>query len=141
MRLPLLAYLAVSIALALPAAAQTGNSATAGSQAAPPPFEVQSTGDLVRLCGIPKTDPYHASAMGFCEGFGSGVLNYHLLDTSGANRRMRRVCFPQMVPTRQEAIAQFLTWAQAHPQYMDEPAPDGVMRFLMQSYPCGHRRG
>lgn len=127
------------MALALPALAQTSAPANAPpattSPAAPPASNVRTTSDLVALCNTPNTDPSYPGAIGLCVGYGSGVLDYHLADTAG-RKRMRKVCMPSPPPTRGEARQMFVTWAQSNPQYMDEPAVDGVMRFLITSFPC-----
>ena len=68
-------------------------------------------------------------------GYGRGVLDYHLADTHG-NRRARKVCLPAVMPTRGEERTAFISWAQDHPQYLDRPAVEGVMRFLIGQYPC-----
>ncbi len=110
--------------------------ATAAAPASPPPaFNVRTTSDLVKLCNTPTTDPSYPGAIGLCVGYGSGVLDYHLADTAG-RKRARKVCVPAQPPTRGEARQMFVTWAKTHPQYMDEPAVDGVMRFLIATFPC-----
>lgn len=121
------------LALTLPALAQTTQ------QPAPakplPPLNIRTTADLVALCDTPQTDPSYPGAIGLCVGYGSGVLDYHLADTAG-RRRARRVCLPTPGPTRGEARTMFIAWAHEHPQYMSEPAVDGVMRFLIATFPC-----
>ncbi len=154
--------LAACMTLAIPALAQTpaptaaaptatpangtvptaapATAAPPGEAASPPPaFNVRTTRDLVGLCNTPTTDPSYPGAIGLCVGYGSGVLDYHLADTYG-RKRARKVCLPQQPPTRGEARQMFVAWAQAHEQYMDEPAVEGVMRFLISTFPCGKGR-
>ncbi len=120
--------------LSVPAVAQTPQP-TAQAVTPPPALNIRTTRDLVALCSTPETDPSYPGAIGLCVGYGSGVLDYHLADTAG-RKRARRVCVPTPAPTRGEARQMFVAWAQEHPQYMDEPAVDGVMRFLITTFPC-----
>ena len=132
--------------IAGPALAQTATltpNAPPIPMAAPPihtfaPMNVRTTGDPVALCDTPNTDPAYPNAVGLCVGYGSGVLDYHLADTY-RNKRARKVCVPKPPPTRGEARTAFIAWGQANPQYLAEPAVEGVMAFLIATYPCGSR--
>ena len=123
------------LALSAPAFAQTAQQPAAPPAKTPPPLNIRTTGDLVALCDTPESAPDYPGAIGLCVGYGSGVLDYHLADTQGRGRT-RRVCVPTPEPTRGEARTMFIAWAHQHPQYMDEPAVDGVMRFLITTFPC-----
>jgi hypothetical protein len=121
--------------LTCPAFAQSSPTTTPPAKPVPA-FNVRTTGDLVALCNTPNTDPSYPGAIGLCVGYGSGVLDYHLADTHG-RKRARKVCLPAQPPTRGEARRMFVAWAQANPQYTEEPAVSGVMRFLIATFPCG----
>ena len=125
-------------AIAVAAAAQpTGSGATTSLQAGKPQYNINTFGDLMRICQTNRNDPEYTAAMGLCGGYVSGVLDYHLVDTGWAgNRRARRVCLPAERPTRFEAMQSLVSWDQSHQQYDEEPAADGVMRYFMQAYPC-----
>ena len=131
-----------SLALTGSALAQTpapspGSPAAAAPAPAPTPAasNITTTRDLVALCNTAETDPTYPGAIGLCVGYGSGVLAYHLADTR-AHTRARKVCLPSPPPSRGEARRLFVAWAQSNDRYMDEPAVDGVMRFLITTYPC-----
>lgn len=124
-----------SLALSVPVVAQTPPPPATQAAKPPPPLNIRTTADLVALCDTPETDPDYPGAIGLCVGYGSGVLDYHLADTA-QRRRARRVCVPTPAPTRGAARTLFIAWAHQHPQYMNAPAVDGVMRFLMTTYPC-----
>ena len=109
----------------------------------PPPYEIRTLRDVVGICRTPETDPYRASAEGLCWGYASGVLDFYLVDAR-AGHRHARVCLPAAVPRRDEAVSGLLAWADTNPQFLDEPAPAGLMRFYVTQYPCpgvapGHR--
>jgi hypothetical protein len=53
-----------------------------------------------------------------------------------AGQPPRLVCPPDPPPTRNAAIAGFIAWAQAHPQYMSEPPVETEFRYFMETWPC-----
>lgn len=101
----------------------------------PPGYEIRTLRDLVGVCRTAETDPYRASAIGLCWGYASGVLDFYLVDSASGHRPLR-VCLPAAVPRRDEAVAGLLAWADANQQFLDEPAPAGLMRFYVAEYPC-----
>lgn len=124
----------MACAIAGAAAAQP---ATTSLQAGKPQYNINSLGDLVRICQTTRDDTTYSTAMGLCAGYISGVLDYHLIDTGwSGNSHARRVCLPAERPTRFEAMQSLVSWDQSHQQYDQEPAADGVMRYFMQAYPC-----
>jgi Rap1a immunity proteins len=129
---------AVLCAFAAAAAAQTTSSNTTTSlQAGKPQYNINTFGDLIRICDTPRTDQNYSAAMGLCGGYVSGVLDFHLVDTGwSGNRHGRRVCLPADRPTRFQAMQSLVSWDQSHQQYDEQPAADGVMRYFMQAYPC-----
>lgn len=133
-----IALLGCSTLLAIGLLAPLARAQAPSAPAAPPPaYNIRTLGDLAQLCATPESDPNYTSRVSLCVGYGSGVLDYHLIDTAGKNHRGRRVCIPDNAPTRGEVLKQFVSWAQSHPQYADEPAPNGVMRFFITTFPCG----
>jgi len=110
---------------------------TSGVRAAvsPDDFMIRTTGDLVRLCSADPTDPSYAAAIHFCHGFGAGVYQTEQLHQA-ASRAAPLYCTPNPPPTRNEAVAGFITWAKASPAVADELPAAGVLHYLMQTYPC-----
>ena len=137
MRVILLSGIVVC-AIATAAAAQPSASGdTKSLQAGKPQYNINTFGDLVRICDTPRTDANYGPAMGLCGGYVSGVLDYHLVDTGwSGNRHGRRVCLPAERPTRFEAMQSLVSWDQSHQQYDQQPAADGVMRYFIATYPC-----
>jgi hypothetical protein len=64
-----------------------------------------------------------------------GAYHYHVAHTSGEGGKPL-VCFPTPAPSRNEGIRMFIAWAQAHPQYMNEPPVETEFRFLTEKWPC-----
>jgi hypothetical protein len=100
-------------------------------------FDVRTTGDLVRLCSTPTSDPQYLEALGWCHGYGRGALDYHRASTpAGASPLF---CPPATPPTWAETLRRFLAWANGGPGRMNTPAVEGVFRFLIDTYPCPRR--
>jgi len=111
--------------------------AAAGAQAVEPgDFEVRTAQDLVELCSAVPPDPNAVEAIHFCHGFGSGAWNYHEAVHTGPEADPDFVCLPDPAPTRTEALAGFVRWAEQNPQHLQEPAVDALFRYLTESYPC-----
>ena len=98
-------------------------------------FEAKTTQNLLNLCTVSPNDPRYREALHFCHGYLVGAYHYHVAHTAGEGGK-RLVCFPTPPPSRNEAIRMFIAWAQAHPQYMNEPPVETEFRFLTEQWPC-----
>jgi hypothetical protein len=98
-------------------------------------FLVTTTGDLVRLCEAQPTDPTGIAALHFCHGFAVGAYQYHQI-AAAAENKPPLFCQPNPPPSRNEAIAGFISWARRNPAAMSTPPVEGMFRYLAQSYPC-----
>ena len=98
-------------------------------------FEVQTTEKLITLCTVSLDDPLYHQAINFCHGYLVGAYQYYEVTESGPGG-LKMVCFPDPAPSRNEAIAMFVEWAKAHPQYWGERPVETEFRFLMESWPC-----
>jgi Ssp1 endopeptidase immunity protein Rap1a len=98
-------------------------------------FLARNTQDLVDLCTAPHNNPLRVAAIHFCEGYLVGAYHYDQSLRSGPGLK-QIVCPPNPAPSRDEGVKMFVTWAQAHPQYMKERAVDTVFRFLTSTWPC-----
>lgn len=98
-------------------------------------FLVKTTGDLIDLCTTGQDDPLYTAAVNFCHGYLVGAFHYYQASVSGKGTKPF-VCFPDPPPSRNEAIADFIAWAQAHPQYKDELPVETEFRFLTEKWPC-----
>jgi len=98
-------------------------------------FQVKTAADLVALCGVDPGSEKYTAAIHFCQGFGVGAWQYY--SAQGADDPTSEfVCIPSPPPTRNEAMAGFVTWARAHPQYLDSAPVDTLFRYLAETYPC-----
>src|SRR3954452_13096480 len=98
-------------------------------------FRVTTTGDLVRLCEAAPTDPTGIAPLRFCHAFGVGAYHYHQILT-WTEKSPPLFCEPNPRPSRNEAIAGFISWARQNPRAMDVPPVEGMFRYLAQRYPC-----
>jgi len=98
-------------------------------------FVVDSTDDLIGLCTTAPSDPLYSAAVHFCHGYLVGAYDYYAAANSGPEGQ-RLVCFPDPPPSRNDAVAMFVKWAKAHPEYMNEPPVETEFRFLMEKWPC-----
>ena len=80
-------------------------------------------------------DPNVTAAIHFCHGYGIGAWHYYVATTKPSSPT-EIVCLSDPKPTRDEALAQYVAWARAHPQYLGEPAVDNLFRFLESTFPC-----
>ena len=121
----------VLLLVASPAAtAQTAAAASA------PSLRGSRTGDLASLCGASEQDPDRQAGLAYCEGFFVAAGQYHRSLTAEGGVQQPIFCLPDPSPTFDQARASFVAWARANPQYADERAIDGLMRFAAQTYPC-----
>ncbi len=98
-------------------------------------FEMKTTEDLINLCTASPDDPLHAQAVNFCHGYLVGAYHYYQAVAAGPEG-IQLVCIPEPEPSRNEAIAMFIDWAAARPQYWDEPPVETEFRFLIETWPC-----
>jgi hypothetical protein len=98
-------------------------------------FEAKTTQSLLNLCTASPNDPRYREAIHFCHGYLVGAYHYHVAQTAGEGGKPM-VCFPTPAPSRNEGFNMFIAWAQAHPQYMNEPPVETEFRFLTEKWPC-----
>jgi hypothetical protein len=98
-------------------------------------FEVRNNADLVALCSTAPTDPNYVAAIHFCHGVAVGVVRYYEALNEGKTIR-QLFCFPEGL-TRNQAIAQYVSYSKAHPEYDTSSIGDVMTKFLVDSYPCG----
>jgi hypothetical protein len=98
-------------------------------------FRVRTTADLVALCETSSGQENHVAAIHFCEGFAAGAYQYYLA-IAQHSPSSRYVCPPDPPPTRDQAIAGFVSWARANPSAMNQPAVESLFQYLGATYPC-----
>ena len=98
-------------------------------------FLVRNSGDLTALCSAVQSDPLYTAAVNFCHGFVVGVFQV-LQEEGEAGPTSRLFCVTNPMPTRTEAVANFVQWVRADPNRATLLAADSVAAFLAQRYPC-----
>ena len=98
-------------------------------------FEAQTTEQLLNLCTATPSDSLYQQAVNFCSGFLAGAYKYYEAAHSGPGAP-KFVCFPNPPPSRSNAIAMFIEWAKARPQYWRESPVETEFRFLAEKWPC-----
>jgi hypothetical protein len=126
----LMALMAVMAVMTVtPVRAQTASSPSENA------FRITTTGDLVRLCEAEPTDSTGIAALHFCHGFAVGAYQYHQI-AAAAENKPPLFCEPNPRPTRNEAVAGFVSWAKQNSKAMETPPVEGIFRYLAQRYPC-----
>jgi hypothetical protein len=99
-------------------------------------FLLRTAGDLLALCSVSRDDPNKIAAIHFCHGYVLGLDQYG--EVTGRVFRHRLYCPTEefLKLTRDEAIVMFVAWARKNPQHMNETPIDGVIRWLMETWPC-----
>jgi len=99
-------------------------------------FTLNTTHDLVDLCSVATTDPMHDQAKELCLGYIAGAAHLHRYLVS----QKRLVGGPLACPTQQvsrESFAQqFVAYAHAHAQYMNDDPVKTMARAAAETYPC-----
>lgn len=98
-------------------------------------FVAKTTQNLVNLCTASTQDTHYRDAIHFCQGYLVGAYHYYSAEAS-EKPELQMVCFPEPKPSRNQAIDMFISWAKAHPQYMNEAPVDTEFRFLAEKWPC-----
>ena len=113
-----------SLGIALAAAVSFGAAASAHAN------QAMSTEELVSYCSGDK------GTFVTCEIYGQAVYDTYLV-YSQHKKSPKFVCVKQPAPPRKEVIQEYVTWANANPQYAKAPAADTILRFLGNRFPCG----
>jgi hypothetical protein len=77
-------------------------------------FRLDTTRDLVALCGVDAGDPNAVAAIHMCHGYVTGLVHFHIV--------MGR--------------ALEVEWSKAHPENDSSEAVDGVLLWAADTYPC-----
>ena len=129
---PATATAAWAAALILWGQAAIAQPASPHGNRAPP----RTVGQLAEVCSVPASEPDYIATRYFCVGFLSGVGQYHGATHPVGGARPPLFCVPDPAPRLADAAAAFVSWARSHPEFAQEGAADGLVRFAAQSYPC-----
>lgn len=125
------AVIVAAVVVAGAISSTTGLSADV-DQLAEEDFEVRTGRDLLEICNPPGGHQYARDAIHMCHGIVLGAYGVH---EAVAPRLGRVVCPPQNA-SRSDGVRTFVSWAQAHPTSLDEPAIDALFRAWEANYPC-----
>jgi hypothetical protein len=97
-------------------------------------FKLHTAQDLVDVCTLSTGHEHYDAAIAFCYGFFEGATHY---DDAIADSEWYSdlVCNPPEV-TRQQAVAVFIEYMDANPEYASEPPIDAIFRGLIAKWPC-----
>jgi len=98
-------------------------------------FQVKNTQSLLNLCNVNTDDPLYGQALHFCHGYLVGAFHFYKVSRLGPKSE-HLVCVPEPAPSRNDAIDQFISWANAHPEHMHEVPVETEFRFLIETWPC-----
>ena len=104
------------------------------AQLTPNDFVVDDATGLAELCSAETNDAYYVQAIHMCHGFVGGVAQYAFLLFGASGGSL--ICLPDPQPSRDEAIAEFVVWLRAHPEFANVEAPEAIVRFMAERFPC-----
>ena len=98
-------------------------------------FALDTTGDLIALCGVDAADPNAMAAIHMCHGYFVGLHHFHTM--MGRSLEGHVYCMEvEERPTRDQVIAMLVEWSRAHPEHDSMEAIDGVLQWAADTYPC-----
>lgn len=95
-------------------------------------YQVRNAADLVAVCDAHAAGDA-ATALAFCHGFLAGAVHYYYASVPEADRF---ACASDPAPSRTDVMNDFVRWAGARPQYLNDPAVETLFRYLAETYPC-----
>ncbi len=98
-------------------------------------FLLRTTGDLVALCSVSRSDPNAVAAIHFCEGYYLGLD--HFAELTGRPFRNTLYCPPDgLKVSRDQVAAMVVEYHRKNPQYASEAPVEGIMRWAAATWPC-----
>lgn len=99
-------------------------------------FALNTTHDLVDLCSATPDDPMHDQAKELCLGYIAGAAHLHRFLVAQKKLTGGPLACPERTVSREVFAQQFVAWANAHTQYMDD-LPAATMAIAAgEKYPC-----
>ena len=99
-------------------------------------FTLDTTADLIALCGVDAEDPHAVAAIHMCHGYVTGLVHFHIL--IGRAFEGHVFCMGDAErPSRDQFVAMLVEWSRAHPEHDSLEAVDGVLQWAAETYPCG----
>jgi Rap1a immunity proteins len=97
-------------------------------------YQLHTSGDLLDICTVDPANAQYWEARAFCLGYFTGGI--HLHDELVASGDFPRIACAPPNATRDDVVAAFVSYAQAHPQYLKEQPMDTVFRAVNAKWPC-----
>ena len=99
-------------------------------------FTMKTTRNLVNLCGTQPDDPMRDQAQELCLGYIAGAASMHRLLVAEKKLEGGPIACPTQSVSREDFAAYFVSWANEHGQYMDDPAIATMVRAAIDKFPC-----
>jgi hypothetical protein len=97
-------------------------------------YQLRTSGDLLDICALDTSHVNYWEARGFCLGYFTGGIDLH--DALAVSEDFPRIACPAEGVTRDDVVEAFVTYAQAHPEHLDERPMDTVFRAVTDRWPC-----
>jgi hypothetical protein len=97
-------------------------------------YQLDSSGDLLDICSLDSSNSQYWEARAFCLGYFTGGI--HLHDVLAASNDFPRIACAPPDATRDDVVAAFVSYARAHPEYLNEQPMDTVFRAVNNQWPC-----
>jgi len=97
-------------------------------------YQLRTSGDLLDICALETSHVNYWEARGFCIGYFAGGIDLH--DALAAAEDFPQIACPAEGVTRNDVVDAFVTYAQAHPEHLDERPMDTVFRAVTDRWPC-----
>lgn len=97
---------------------------------------VETAADLAAVCNPAASGVPRLEAIAYCQGFITSAGQYHALLHPAGGPIRPLYCTPTPGPTVAQAGIAFAAWLNANAAYRAEPALDGLLRWMQETYPC-----
>lgn len=99
-------------------------------------FSLNTTHDLVDLCSAGASDPMRDQAKELCLGYIAGAAHLHRVLSDNKRLVGGPMACPTPGVTRESFAQQFITYANAHTQYMNDLPAKTMALAAAELYPC-----
>lgn len=98
-------------------------------------FRVTTGASLATLCSVEQGSANYTAAVHMCQGYISGVDQLHSAMTGAGGSPL--YCIPARGgPSRDQAMASFVSWVKSDPSVGALPAVEAMVRWAAKNYPC-----
>ena len=125
-----------TLAAAAPLLAAALLAAPAMAQAPGHVTNVQTVSDLAAVCDPQVRGVERLESIAYCQGYLTAAGQYHTALHPAVGPRRPLFCVPNPAPSVAQSGLSFAAWARQNPQYANETALDGLLRWAQSAYPC-----